>query len=268
MRIRHRAEAFPAVAAQLVQPAVIPRAGVGVGGDRLVVGERLLGQRRPGDRRRRVAAATAAGFSPASSWASASGSPGNKVGSGPSRSCIGVMPPLCRATTMPPRQTAVGSLSSDRYFDTEEDSCDLCPIHQGLTATTRRTRSIEAPRATRWNPRPTPLSSPAGADENDRGLPRSRSGDRGDRPGRSGTTAADPQLQPVNVASPPRASMPRKPRSSTRPPSPPPRSSQPDRRRAAANRSPRIATPQSDSAPAGSASCGRLVNAAGAGCWR
>ena len=54
MRIRHRAKAFPAVAAQLVQPAVIPRPRVGVGGDRLVVGEGVFGQRRPGDRGRRV----------------------------------------------------------------------------------------------------------------------------------------------------------------------------------------------------------------------
>jgi len=54
MRKRNRPKAFPAVAAQLVQAAVIPGSGVGVGGDRLVVGQRAFGQRRPGDRGRRV----------------------------------------------------------------------------------------------------------------------------------------------------------------------------------------------------------------------
>ena len=50
----HRAEALPAVAPQLVEPAVVAGAGVGVRGDRLVVVERLLGERRPRHRRRRV----------------------------------------------------------------------------------------------------------------------------------------------------------------------------------------------------------------------
>ena len=52
--VRHRAEALPPVAAQLIQTAVIAGAGVGVGGDGLVVGERILGQRRPRHRRRRM----------------------------------------------------------------------------------------------------------------------------------------------------------------------------------------------------------------------
>ena len=49
--------------------------------------------------------ATTAGFAPACNWSSASGSPGNKVGSGPSRSCIGVMALLCRAASTPIRRT-------------------------------------------------------------------------------------------------------------------------------------------------------------------
>ena len=45
--VGNRPEALPAVATQLVQPAVISGAGIGIGGDRLVVGQRILGQRTP-----------------------------------------------------------------------------------------------------------------------------------------------------------------------------------------------------------------------------
>ena len=54
VRIRDRTKTLPAVTAQLVQPPVVAGARVGVGGDGLVVGQRLLGERRPGHRRRRV----------------------------------------------------------------------------------------------------------------------------------------------------------------------------------------------------------------------
>ena len=52
--VRHRPEALPPVAAQLIQAAVIAGAGVRVGGDGLVVGQRVLGERGPRHRRRRV----------------------------------------------------------------------------------------------------------------------------------------------------------------------------------------------------------------------
>ena len=54
VRVRHRAETLPAVAAQLVQAAVITGAGIGVGRDGLVIRQRLLGESRPGHRRRRM----------------------------------------------------------------------------------------------------------------------------------------------------------------------------------------------------------------------
>ena len=54
VRPRHRPEALPPVAAQLVEPAVVAGAGVGVAGDRLARGQRPLGERRPRQRRRRV----------------------------------------------------------------------------------------------------------------------------------------------------------------------------------------------------------------------
>ena len=52
--VGHRPEALPPVAAQLIQAAVIAGAGVRVGGDGLVVGERVLGERGPRHRRRRM----------------------------------------------------------------------------------------------------------------------------------------------------------------------------------------------------------------------
>ena len=52
--IGHRAEALPAVAAQLVQAPVVAGAGVRVGRDGLVVGQRIFGECRPGHRRRRM----------------------------------------------------------------------------------------------------------------------------------------------------------------------------------------------------------------------
>ena len=52
--VGHRAEALPSVAAQLIQAAVIAGAGIGVGGDGLVVGQRILRERRPCHRGRRM----------------------------------------------------------------------------------------------------------------------------------------------------------------------------------------------------------------------
>ena len=97
VRIRHRAETLPAVAAQLVQAAVVAGARVGVGGDGLVVGQRLLGKRRPGHRRRRMRSGDdGRGFRRPSSSVSASMSPGSRIGSGPRRSRVGVMVLFCR----------------------------------------------------------------------------------------------------------------------------------------------------------------------------
>ena len=50
VRVRNGPETLPAVAAQLVEAAVVAGAGVGVRGDRLVVGQRVLSERRPGHR--------------------------------------------------------------------------------------------------------------------------------------------------------------------------------------------------------------------------
>ena len=96
---------LPSVATQLIEAPVVAGAGVGVGGDRLVLGQRLLGQRRHATDDAGWAAATMAGFSPASSSASASLSPGSSTGSGPRRSPNEVMCPLCRCrriTVWPP----------------------------------------------------------------------------------------------------------------------------------------------------------------------
>lgn len=48
--VGHRTESLPSVAAQLVQTAVVPGAGVGVCGDHLVVAQGIFGQYRPGHR--------------------------------------------------------------------------------------------------------------------------------------------------------------------------------------------------------------------------
>ncbi|EUA22925.1 hypothetical protein I552_7416 [Mycobacterium xenopi 3993] len=70
---------------------MVTGAGEGVGGDGLVLGQRFLGQGRPRDRGRWVRAATMAGFWLARSSASASRSPGSRIGSGPKRSRVGAI---------------------------------------------------------------------------------------------------------------------------------------------------------------------------------
>src|ERR1700761_1810149 len=65
------------------------------------------------------AAATMPGFSPASSSASASLSPGNRIGSGPRRSPIGVMDSILPSSTL--TQAGAGALSSKYAIDAPED---------------------------------------------------------------------------------------------------------------------------------------------------